>query len=337
MGEIRWSEGSGEPTSPVSTGSNENHEVDGLKPQTYYSFEVRATLAAERSPWSSATLTTPRPAAPTGLTASAASESAVSLSWDEVGAADSYELERTELGEDPVVIPGVANDRYEDRGLEADTQYRYRVRTVVERGPDEWRSVWNSPPAEVTTLGEPTELGPPTGFAGETLSPFSIELVWDEIAGVDNYEIRRTGGGSAFAATITVSGDRYVDGDLAPDTEYGYLIRVADEMQWSEAIAVETLEFEAPDNFRATAESASVVRLNWDALPGDGLTYRVRHRQTGGDRWLHPTDVTETTLTVTGLEAGTTYQFRIFVLYWTEAGTRYRSGEADVTTTTPSQ
>ena len=58
---------------------------------------------------------------------------------------------------------------------------------------------------------------------------------------------------------------------------------------------------------------------------------------TGGDQWLHPTDVTETTLTVTGLEAGTTYQFRIFVLYWTEAGTRYRSGEADVTTTTPSQ
>ncbi|MFO8006741.1 MAG: PA14 domain-containing protein, partial [Candidatus Brocadiia bacterium] len=71
--------------------------------------------------------TTP-PAAPTGLTATAASESQVNLNWDDntEGDLDSYNVYR----DGSQIATGVASSSYSDTGLSPSTQYCYTVTAV---------------------------------------------------------------------------------------------------------------------------------------------------------------------------------------------------------------
>jgi len=64
--------------------------------------------------------------APTGLTATPISSSQIDLSWDEVVEAEFYDIERNEV----VIVQGHGMTTYEDIGLDPNTEYIYRVRSV---------------------------------------------------------------------------------------------------------------------------------------------------------------------------------------------------------------
>jgi titin len=101
------------------------------------------------------------PATPSGLTATAVSESAVDLTWtdnavDEAG----FYLERSTDGEafTRVAAVGVNATSYRDTGLTAGTKYYYRVQAHNSAGTSAWAA-----PASVTTVSP--ELPPPTKSA----------------------------------------------------------------------------------------------------------------------------------------------------------------------------
>ena len=64
---------------------------------------------------------------PTGLVANAISSTEIELDWDAMGGIDGYDIER----DDPIIlIVGLATNEYTDDGLDPDTMYGYRVRSV---------------------------------------------------------------------------------------------------------------------------------------------------------------------------------------------------------------
>ena len=78
----------------------------------------------------------------------------------------------------------------------------------------------------------PTDTAPPTvpqGVAATALSSSQIEVTWnassDAGSGVAGYRVFRNGGGTPVA---TVTGTRYTDSGLAPQTEYGYAVSAYD-------------------------------------------------------------------------------------------------------------
>ncbi len=115
----------------------------GLTASTSYSYRVRATNSAGDSTYSNtATAMTSAappspPAAPTGLVATAASSSAINLTWlDQSTNETGFKIERA-LGAgafSQVATVGAGVTTYADSGLTASTSYSYRVRATNSAG-----------------------------------------------------------------------------------------------------------------------------------------------------------------------------------------------------------
>ena len=98
---------------------------------TYRVTPVYATWAGAPSP-DSATVTTP-PSVPTGVSASAASSAAITISWDAASGATGYQVQRAEISGGPyTLIATPATTSYRDDGLAASTAYYYVVMSTFD-------------------------------------------------------------------------------------------------------------------------------------------------------------------------------------------------------------
>jgi C1A family cysteine protease len=170
----------------------------------------------------------PPPAAPSGLTATAASTSQINLSWtdnstDETG----FKIERSPDGASwqQIAITAANATTYSDTGLTASTTYYYQVRATNGVGDSAY-----SNPATATTLAPPTPPAAPTGLAATAISHSQINLTWtDNSTDETGFKIERcTGAGcSNFAQIATVGANvtSYADTELAASTSYSYRVR----------------------------------------------------------------------------------------------------------------
>jgi len=111
-----------------------NYNNSGLSPAQTWFYRLRAFEAGDVSAWSitaSATTDDIPPATPTGLSASAASDSQIDLSWvDQAGNEDGYRLEWSDNGGSswtPRPDLGANTTNYNHTELTASTEYSYRV------------------------------------------------------------------------------------------------------------------------------------------------------------------------------------------------------------------
>ncbi len=162
------------------TGPNVTSFSDaGLASGTTYSYRVRAFNSAGNSAYSntaSATTQLPSPpAAPTNLTAIAASSSQIDLSWtDNATNEDGFKVERcqgtgcTSFVQIAQLPPNTTS--FSNVGLSADTAYDYRVRAYNANGNSAYSNL-----AEATTPGAPSTN---SLLAGMTPSNFTVPAGW---------------------------------------------------------------------------------------------------------------------------------------------------------------
>jgi fibronectin type 3 domain-containing protein len=276
----------------------------GLTTDTVYHYRVRANGTTGNGAFSAtANRRTILPAV-SAFTATPSSTSAVQLSWDDASTETGYRIERLS-GTTWTLVATVAagTTNREVTGLSAGTSYQFRIMAVNEGG--------NGVATTATARTLPARAANPTLAS---VSDTSIRVTWATVTGNTGYHVQRSVNGVDWTLVNTAAANAttFTDTGLTANSAYQYRVRAFNASgngEFSNAVSRATL-LSAVSSFTATADSASQITLSWSNVTGES-GYRLE--RLSGTTWtLVATLAADTTTrTVTGLSAGTSYQFRL--------------------------
>ncbi len=287
----------GETTATTYTASD-------LTAGTKYGFLVRAFVNGAWTAFSNSDVVyaTPTAAAVTKPEVTAtAGDGKVDISWNAVTGATNYNVYIYTTGYK--LLTTTTETSYTATGLTNGTKYGFLVRAFVNGAWTTFTTadnVYATPEAVVVTKPELTA----TAGNGE------VELEWNEVTGATSYNVFIYTTGYKLLATVTDTS--YTATSLTNGTEYGFLVRAYVNGAWT--------AFTTADNVYATPKAASTkpeftatagigrVTLDWEPVEG-ATNYNVFTYLNG--KYAVAGTTTNTTYTVTNLEAGTEYGFLV--------------------------
>ena len=211
------------------------------------------------------------PAAPTGMSASAVSTSAINLSWTDASNNESgFTLQRSLDGSSNwvgIADLGVGMESHGDHGLEAATQYFYRLRAWNGDGVSDW--VY----ANATTHMPPPAPMAPGNMQASAVSASQINLSWvDSGPNEDGFRVERSPTGQADSwstvATLGADSTSHQDGELQAATTYFYRV-VAFHVSGEAASDTDSATTDAEPAISLQASGSKVrgkhrISLNWE-------------------------------------------------------------------------
>ena len=199
------------------------------------------------------------PAAPTNLVATATGQTTISLTWNAVQNATSYNVYNGET----VVVSGLTVTSYTVEGLTAGTEYCYNVTAVNEIGESE-----HSTEACATTLAVPTAPAAPTNLVATATGQTTISLTWNAVQNATSYNVYN--GETVVVSGLTVTS--YTVEGLTAGTEYCYNVTAVNEIGESEhsTEACATTE-EAP----IVIETITVNGVSFNMIQVEGGTFTM--------------------------------------------------------------
>ncbi|MDE5716482.1 MAG: hypothetical protein K2I53_02480, partial [Lachnospiraceae bacterium] len=263
-----------------------SHKVTGLKPNSSYSYRIRANNADGSSSYSSTkTLkTTPTPPETVKETRT---RTDITLKWDSVSGASSYDLL---FNGTTYRVTGTSKTI---SGLTANTSYSYQIRVNNNDGSSSY-----GPVKTVKTLPYAPSTYPTVKTAA---TADAVTLTWNTVPGATEYELYFDG------KTYTVKGTSHKITGLKDDTSYRYRIRSVNEggySSYSSYMTVKTL-LKAPDvptDIRLSASSTSVT-----------VSWKYMSKAKSYDLLFNGTvyNTTGTSKTVSGLRPETAYRCQV--------------------------
>jgi chitodextrinase len=261
---------------PLTTtaGTVTSYTDNTVSDATSYTYTVAAFDAAPNvsAQSAAATATTPdvtAPSVPNGVTATAASDTEIDLSWtaatDNVGVSG-YEVYRD--GGSLVTLGNVTS--YHDTAAAPQTSYSYTVVAVDAAG----NPSAPSQAASATTPQAPDLTPPsvPAGLSATTVGGSEIDLKWNtatDNVGVVGYDVYR---GGAQIATIPGPGTSYKDTALHDASSYQYTVAAYDaagnHSAQSNTVGASTTDVTAPNapsGLVANAQTGHSIQLSWAA------------------------------------------------------------------------
>ena len=242
---------------------------------TKYTFEVRARGAGGPSPWSSPVSQTTPLAAPGWLDDEALTDTSVTLTWNAVAGATSYEVKQ---GDGTATAASGPGTKHLFSPLTANTEYTLYVRSKK----DATESPWSA--ALTVTTGPAT----PTGL-NTTATSSSLALSWSAVTDATGYEVRL--GEDGLVATVP-SGTSHTIIGLAAGTQYSLNVRATNRhgpSGWMSTTATTTLP--APTGLTTTGtrtwtadhnwNTATRTTLSWNSVAG-ARSYEVMQGPSGG-------------------------------------------------------
>ena len=228
-----------------------------LSPGTEHKYRIKAENAGGEGNWSSYYNASTLPYPPTALTTISAIETQtdITLSWDKIAKATSYEVE-IDGSTTPVKVGNVLT--YTHSGLTPENEHKYRVRAVNAGGASDW-----SPDITVTTLPVPPPV--PEGIDVSKTNT-SITLKWKPSDRATSYLVKVDGQVIDNKAETT-----YIHKGLSPLSRHTYSIKALNRgggNGWSKELIVITNpdKPETPSNIIATSDLSS-ISFTWYEVP----------------------------------------------------------------------
>ena len=278
------------------------------------------------------------PTAPSALTATTMSNARIDLAWtDNAANEDGFKIE-IKVGAAGVYseleVVGANVNTYSSTGLEASTQYFYRVRAFNVDGNSAF-----SNQANATTLPDPPVA--PGSLSAGTFSNTQINLTWtDNSNNEDGFKIERklnTAVTYTQIATVSTNVTIFSNTGLATNTGYSYRVRAYNtggNSGYSNAATATTLPNppNAPANLTATAMSNKRVDLAWADNASDELGFIVERKTGSGGVYgvIDSVNANVTTFSNAALTGGTQYFFRVRA--YNAGGASDYTNEANATT-----
>ena len=322
----------------ISTGSTDtDYTVTGLTNGQSYTFRVRAANSAGRSAASTASASvTPAtvPGAPTSLSATV-SDQRVDLIWTAPasnGGQSITDYEYEQGGSGTWISTGGTATSYMVHNLTNGQPYRFRVRALNSVGA----GAASAASPNVTPATEPDA---PTGLSA-TVSDQEVDLIWTAPASNGGATILRYEYELDFSGTWTSTGGTatsYTVTGLTNGQSYTFRVRAVNRVGAGQATssqsATPTSTVVAPDtpsSLSATPGNRQVM-LSWVQPSGGAALTHYEYEQDGSGTWTSTGRKTPS-YTVTGLNNGQTYTFRVRAV--NSAGPSAASGSQSATPTT---
>ncbi len=326
----------------ASVGANvTSYASTGLSGSTEYFYRVRAYNVGGNSNYSNedeATTLQDPPAAPGNLRATALNNEQIDLAWTDLSNNETgfkVEIKAGAGGAYTELATNSANDTtYTSTGLEADTEYFYRVRAFNSTGSSPY-----SNEDSATTLPEPPAA--PSNLNATTVSNTQIDLAWnDNSNNEDGFKIERKLSTAATFSEITTVGANvtsYASTGLLADTSYTYRVRAYNAVgnsAYTGEVSATTLPNPpaAPSSLIATTVSNTQIDLAWTDNSGSEIGFRIERKAAGEGSFteIATTGVGTTNYASTGLSGNTEYFYRVRA--YNAGGNSSYSNEANATT-----
>jgi YD repeat-containing protein len=272
------------------------------------------------------------PSVPTGLGATAVSQTQINLSWTASTDPGGSGVAGYKIYRGGSQIASSVTTSYSDTSLAAGTTYSYRVAAYDVAG----NVSAQSSPASATTL-DTTAPSVPANLNGSASSATQINLTWTastDNVGVTGYRVYRGGSQIGTSATTT-----YSDATVVGSTTYSYTVAAYDAAgnvsAQSTVKNVSTPDVTAPSTptgLSATAASPSRINLSWTGSTDTGGSGLAGYRVYRGGSLIAST--TTTSYSNTGLAASTTYSYTV-AAYDNASNTSSQSNTASATTLPP--
>ncbi|WP_248930455.1 fibronectin type III domain-containing protein [Paenibacillus hamazuiensis] len=188
------------------------------------------------------------PEIPGNFRIASASSTSVSLAWDAVTGAASYEVEA-----DGSIVSSGSGTTFTQNNLAPGSRHTYRVRARV----PEVAGDWSDPLQAETKVSVPANVR-------AVESDMTITVTWDPVAGATGYDVEADGFTIDNGTSTT-----YVHSGLMPNTQHTYRVRAKSATgasDWS-AMITKVVLTEIPTNVQAVNTSRSIT-LSWDAVIG---------------------------------------------------------------------
>jgi fibronectin type 3 domain-containing protein len=229
----------------------------------------------------------------------------VTVSWDAVSGASSYQIYRSASSSGYYSEIGQATaSPYIDSGLSLGTYY-YGVKAVSQIGTS---SITMSSPIAIN--GPP----PPSTVSTSLSATGTVTVSWDAVSGASSYRIYRSTSSSGYYSEIgQATASPYLDSGLSPGTYYYKIssVNYIGEGSLSSAAAVSLAPPSRPGNVSARLEDAHVT-VSWEAVSG-ATSYKVyRSTDPSGTYNLKATiEGTSYQDDTAGLVLDTTYYYQV--------------------------
>ncbi len=305
---LQYKTSSGSTWTTVSTSST-SYGLTGLAAGTTYNCQVQSVCSSGSSAYTSVgsftTLT--GCGTPASMVSSSVTTNSATISWGAVSGATTYNLQyKTSSGSTWTTV-STSSTSYGLTGLASGTTYNCQVQSVCSSGSSAYTGV-----GSFTTTSS-AGCGIATGLAVNSLTTNSAILVWLAVTGGLNYNLQYKASTASTWTTVAVTGIAYTCTGLTPGTTYNFQVQSncsSGSSSYSTPVNFTTLtSCGTPSGLASSGITTTTASVSWGAVSG-ATSYNLQYKTSAGTTWTTiPTGTTS--LGLTGLVAGTTYNFQV--------------------------
>ena len=251
--------------------------------------------------------------APAGLTTSNLSNTSATLSWSAASGAVSYDVQYKTAASSTWLNLATATTATSVNitGLLAGTAYQWQVRTNCASSTTAFTQS-----SFTTTTASTACTAAPTGLSASAITSSSASLSWAAVTGAVTYTVQyKTTAATTWNTLANTAGTSVSLTGLAASTAYSWQVRAncsASSTAYT-ASAFNTIAASvcaAPSNLASSNIASTTVTISWTAVSG-AFNYTIEVKTASSSSWISLGTTTASIVNISGLTAGTVYDWRI--------------------------